>query len=249
MPDRPSSSGNTRNASGEGPGQRLFLAFNLPPRAAEHLESLAASWAADYRKGRGGSGKNGADYSAISVALVPRQNLHITLHFLGNVDAAMEAELRNGLRRIVTDFAPLSFDTGRVLCFPGPRDPRILALECLPGEGGKARELALSSARLLADLGIPVDRRPWRPHVTLARFRAENEAGRLLRNGKERSAADAAGREDRPGARNAFPKSVSFRAASLDLMLSLLSPAGARYEVVERFPFGGGKIPAQSDDP
>jgi 2'-5' RNA ligase len=173
-----------------------------------------------------------------SAVPVPVENLHITLHFLGNVEIETERGIRDALGAIVRSFPPLPFRTSRVVCLPGMREPRLLALECIPEDGQATLGLLRSCATLLEEYGLQAERNRWLPHVTLLRFRARNRGpGGKEGAGSSRSiplndAIDV--REAIEGIR----EDLRFSAGSLDLMLSELSPRGARYSVVERFPFG-----------
>ena len=94
-------------------------------------------------------------------ALVPPDRLHVTLHFLGAVPLDRLPALRGAL---VVPGAPctLAFDQAEVW----PRGLAVLAASAVPPA------LAALHGRLaqaLAQQGLPVEARPWRPHVTLAR--------------------------------------------------------------------------------
>lgn len=98
---------------------------------------------------------------------VPAQRLHMTLHFLGPVAAERVPEVREALATAAADFAPFELRFGEARLWPhglavlGPR----------PGDAG-LQPLAHWHARLaemLRQLQLPVEARPFRPHVTLAR--------------------------------------------------------------------------------
>ena len=92
----------------------------------------------------------------------PRANLHVTLAFLGAVSEAELARVRQisppPAERFVLSIDTLGFRKRARLLWaaPGTVPPALLALESwLWSE--------------LAELGISRERRPYRPHVTLAR--------------------------------------------------------------------------------
>ena len=72
------------------------------------------------------------------------------------------------------------------------------------------------------DLGFPAEGRPFRPHVTLARVRRplSRDAVRALRKAMENEAGE--------------PVPVTVR--SIDLMHSMLRPAGPSYNLVHASP-------------
>ena len=89
------------------------------------------------------------------------QHLHLTLHFLGGTEAARVAPLCAVLPRrlpaIELRFDALQ-DWGQGLqVLVAAQTPPVLA------------ELHAELAALLRDQGLPVETRPFRPHVTLAR--------------------------------------------------------------------------------
>ena len=130
--------------SGEPAQLRLFLAL-WPPREV-HAQLLAHaqqwSWPPQARR-------------------TPPERMHITVHFLGNVPSARLPELRTGLR-MDWPGEDLLLDAARV--WPGG----IAVLEASRVPPGLAALHAALADRLRA-LDLPVEARPWRPHVTLAR--------------------------------------------------------------------------------
>jgi 2'-5' RNA ligase len=89
------------------------------------------------------------------------ERLHVTLHFIGNVPAARLPELRSGLAvewpgdELVLDHPTVW--RGGIAVLEATRVPPALAA------------LQAKLAERLRLLQLPVESRPWRPHVTLAR--------------------------------------------------------------------------------
>src|SRR5690606_29007465 len=93
-------------------------------------------------------------------------DLHLTLAFLGGLTDLQREELANTLPALAPALPELSF-TG-VEIWPGPQRARVqVATFALPEA---LKELVQRLNPLLVDMGLPVDSRPFRPHVTLARF-------------------------------------------------------------------------------
>jgi len=96
-----------------------------------------------------------------TAAQVPPANWHLTLHFIGPVPAASLPGLPSALRVPVEPFslefgATAVWTGGLVVLLPLGPTPALLALhEAL--------------ARRLLGAGLPVEQRPFKPHVTLAR--------------------------------------------------------------------------------
>jgi 2'-5' RNA ligase len=95
-------------------------------------------------------------------ALAP-VDLHVTLCFLGAVAEPAIAQLRE--RAAGIDAAAFELSFARLELW---REARILAatVELVPGAGV---ELAAALAEAARAVGLKPERRPWRPHMTLAR--------------------------------------------------------------------------------
>ena len=89
------------------------------------------------------------------------ERLHVTLHFIGNVQAERMTELRRSLR-VESEGGELVLDR------PAVWRGGIAVLEATQVPAS-LRALHADLAQRLRDLGLPVEERPWRPHVTFAR--------------------------------------------------------------------------------
>jgi 2'-5' RNA ligase len=99
-------------------------------------------------------------------AVVPPEKLHLTLHFLGNVTAACVRDLQYVLKSVPTP--PFGLRLTRQETW----QHSIVALRP-ENSPTQLRALHARIGLALAGIGLPVDERPYRPHVTLAR-RAAN---------------------------------------------------------------------------
>lgn len=130
-------------AAGSADQQRLFLALWPPaavlPALLQHADCW--SWPPQVRRTR-------------------PERLHVTLHFLGNVPTARLPELSKLQSK--WDGCDLVLDRGTV--WPGG----IAVLEASDVPAPLARLHAALAGELRA-LELPVELRPYRPHVTLAR--------------------------------------------------------------------------------
>ena len=95
--------------------------------------------------------------------------LHLTLAFLGSIDAARVTDIERILSGILWTRAECRFKEPLFLPAHGKR--RVVALE-LEDPAGRLRRLqAEVSAGLAAEGLYEPEKRPWLPHVTVARFR------------------------------------------------------------------------------
>ena len=95
-------------------------------------------------------------------SLLP-QNLHVTLVFLGVVDAVTELLIARSILDIYPKSFELKFDQ---LSFWSK--PKVLCLTCsqMPIE---IELLAVALTSAVASYGLPIEARPYAPHITLAR--------------------------------------------------------------------------------
>lgn len=104
--------------------------------------------------------------AAPGVRPVHPADLHLTVAFLGDLDAATAGALTAHL----TGVAPpvLALDALHVESWPDARRPRVHVLRY--AESGPLMQLHDSVSAALRAVGLPVESRPYRPHVTLARL-------------------------------------------------------------------------------
>jgi 2'-5' RNA ligase len=94
-------------------------------------------------------------------ALVRPERLHVTLHFLGDVAVERVPEL---VRSVQVPFHPFGLELGHGEVWPN--GVAVLQPERIPAPLAHLQD-ALGDA--LARLALPVETRPYRPHITLAR--------------------------------------------------------------------------------
>ena len=147
---------------------------------------------------------------ARDVAWVACDNVHLTLKFLGGVDAARLTALSEALTAAVTGQPAFDLAVRGLGAFPSRTRARVLWAGV--ADGGPA--LASLAARVddaLEPLGFPREARAFSAHITLGRVREPRPNPRLA----QALTSDAAfGRQ---------------RVGRVCLMRSELSPRGARY--------------------
>jgi 2'-5' RNA ligase len=148
---------------------------------------------------------------------VAAESLHVTLAFLGSRPVGEVEPIGAAVAGAVSGLPAARLGVVGVKGVP-PRRPRLFALDLLdPGGAAAAVHAAVSEA--LANGGYyKPERRPFWPHVTVARVRGR--AG-----GRVESLASA-------------PPERSFTAREVALYRSHLSPRGSRYEALGRWRLG-----------
>lgn len=171
--------------------KRLFLGFTVGPELFASLSEQALSYIAPQTQ-----------------RLVPAENAHVTLHFLGEVEDQQIADIETQCQAIASTASPFTLEIKQLALFRRRQQPLMVALTTLPMP--LANLYAAVSAGL-SDLGLKVDTRPYRPHITLSRHA-----------------------QDLPSLSASL--SLSLPVYELVLYESVLNPAGARYQPLATFP-------------
>jgi 2'-5' RNA ligase len=129
---------------------RLFVALDLPPDVIRNLEGLLAALRPTAR-----------------IAWSPPANLHITTKFIGWWPDERLDEVKTALAGVPPQ-GPIALQIRGLGFFPNPRAPRVFwcGIEA-PG----LDRLAAETDRATATLGIESEKRPFSPHLTLARIK------------------------------------------------------------------------------
>src|SRR5919198_4976200 len=129
---------------------RLFCALRLPAETVEQL----SRWQAEAFRDR-------AD-----VRLVGREQLHVTLAFLGHRPAGELEAIAAELAAAARSARPATLTVTRY------RETRSVGMLVCDDEGGRATRLANDLHGRLERLGVyERERREWLPHLTVIRFR------------------------------------------------------------------------------
>lgn len=115
---------------------------------------------------------------------VPPESLHLTLKFLGYVDAPMVDQILTAIEPIRTSQPPFTLEVKGVGVFPHLRRPRILWVGC-SGDMPALLTLVSRIEGALEPLGFPPEDKPYFPHLTLARINHNNTqvGGALTQSG------------------------------------------------------------------
>ncbi len=145
---------------------------------------------------------------------------HLTLHFFAALSPHNAEGVRQAARGATAGQAPFTLTLRGLGAFPDPRRPRVLWLGVEEG----VQECATLHERLAVALrsrGLPIEERPFRPHLTLARFREPLPGG----------IGDELRRE--PG-----HEVARFPVDRVTLFRSVLTPRGAEHTVLDEFRLG-----------
>jgi 2'-5' RNA ligase len=167
---------------------RLFCALTIPGDAVDRL----VVWQ--------------SELAAAGIRAVRRENLHVTLAFLGGRPAGDVDAVGAELAEAAGAAGPIAL---RARAY---RETRSVGMVVFDDEQGAAATLAADLHVRLSRLGVyQPERRPWLPHVTVVRFR------------------------ERPGLRPGIPDLGAVSPSDAAVYHSVLRPSGARYVVVHSF--------------
>jgi 2'-5' RNA ligase len=180
---------------------RAFVAIDLPAEIQAALASQQAAFRA----------------ASADARWTRPEGTHLTLKFLGEINDQQVSQVREALSALPS-FPPFVVEVKGFGFFPDAHRPSVFwaGVEAPPELGELARRVEDSLERL----GFARERRPFNPHLTLARFKVPR-AQPGLRILAERQASTSLGR---------------FEVSEFFLFESKLSPHGAEYRKVARFP-------------
>ena len=159
--------------------------------------------------------KAALDDSRSAIKWVRPDHMHLTLVFLGEVPEARAPAIVEAIGQPVAQ-PPFDLEFGGIGVFPPRGAPNVLWVGAAAGEAGSI-QLQRELADRVQRLGIALERRPFHPHLTLARWKTSR--------GADRARALAAGR-DRPIA--------TVHVDHATLYQSRLSPTGPTYTPLAR---------------
>ena len=108
--------------------------------------------------------------SSVPVKWVDPGNIHLTLKFLGDIDPEQVGPITSAIEDAVKGITPFNIEAGGLGVFPNIKHIQIIWVG-LAGELVKLEQLQKRIEEMLATLGFPSEKRPFTPHLTLARVR------------------------------------------------------------------------------
>jgi len=183
------------------PTIRTFIALELPPAVISLLEKV----------------QEDLKSMGLRANWVRPENIHLTLKFLGNINPGDIDNIGKAMRDAVDNYAAIDLVIRGVGVFPGIRRPRVIWV----GLGGQI-QLLFAMQRMLEDnlaaLGFEKEKRPFKGHLTLGRFKQTVEPNAIRQIMQE----------------YANLASEEFTASRIVLFKSDLKPTGAVYSQLQQ---------------
>ena len=186
---------------------RLFIALPISEEIRKGCEALQAI------------GKT----KTTSVKWIDPQQIHLTLVFLGWTDSSLRARIEEVIQEVSERSSPFSINVNGLGVFPPLRSPKVVWAG-IPEET-PLMKLQQDLTDRIGSLGIPLEKRPYRPHLTLGRVRegfASDPFTRWITQEKEVQIGQCT-------------------VSQVVLMESQLRPAGSVYESLFASPFKNRK--------
>ncbi len=192
------------------PTHRLFIALKLPEAAIEEIGTFINTMPTM-------AGQN--------VRWTPRENVHLTLLFLGDTPVSMIDKIGERIMAAAANTSPFTLRLGDPGAFPSFHSPKILWV----GLAGEVRKLVQLQGRIegeMRSIGFEPEHRPFRPHITV---------GRTVRDLTRQYAGDVGfswRRSELPDVR------AEIRVTEVELLKSTLRTDGSVYGSVRTVPLG-----------
>ena len=133
---------------------RSFLAFELPIEMKTPLARAAQEMGCHH----------------LDVRWVKAENIHLTLVFLGNVRIDALQSIGESVGSVCREYAPFSMKVDGIGMFGTLRQPRVIWAG-ISGDVDRMSDFRNDLQTKLLGFGIKEEKRPFRPHLTLGRFR------------------------------------------------------------------------------
>lgn len=185
---------------------RSFVAIALPPALIDEVSATV-----DELKRLG-----------IHASFSKPGSVHLTLKFLGDVEETDITSIAAALAQIASEQHPFDLEAQGIGVFPNRHSPRVVWMG-ISTAGAQLRNLQQAVERSLEPVGFPLERRPFSPHLTLARVKSRANLDWL-----SRFVAD-----------NEKASFGSFSIDAFHLYQSILRPEGAEYRRLCSFPLEG----------
>lgn len=180
---------------------RLFWAINLPVSLKTKILQI----------------QNRLKMTDVDAKWIDARNLHITVKFLGDTDAALVDRISFTAEERLKKYQSFDLELSGLGFFPGVINPRVLWIG-LQGKVGLLREVVEIVENLMSEYGYSREKRKFSPHLTLARLKSSKNMDKLLKTIEY---------ED-----TLVKELLVFKVLTVNLMMSDLTPSGPIYSSI-----------------
>lgn len=181
---------------------RTFIAIELSAEVKDFLQKLQES----------------LKTSNADVKWVKKENIHLTLKFLGERDKKKIDEIIKIIGNLCDNLGVFELEISSVGVFPKKEYPRVIWVGLTKGDK-EVMQIARDLENEISKIGIPKESRPFSSHITLGRVRSGKNKNQLI--------------EQLNYLEENFPaQKPEYRVERITLFKSTLTPAGPIYEIL-----------------
>jgi len=188
---------------------RTFIAIELPTKTIQAVEALQEQLI--------------AQVIPQTVRWTVMQNVHLTLHFLGNVPDKKINKISQSIYYSIKNSPPFTLNLAGLGCFPNFNKPRIVWVDIR----GDVQQLQTIQKELGQQLKRNIDFTPearrYTPHLTIGRIKKDIPASRISRLGEQLQQIKV-------------PTIAPLPVTNISVMESQLTPNGPVYTQVAQVP-------------
>jgi 2'-5' RNA ligase len=144
---------------------RSFLAIELPATVQAKIGKI----------------EEAAKATSADVRWVSPGKIHLTLKFFGNIEESKIDSIAAAIQGPIGAAKPFHLSVRGTGAFPNLRNPRVIWIGLVDGEGGLAA-LQKEVESSLEKIGFEPEDRPFRPHLTLGRVKSNRGKEDLIRS-------------------------------------------------------------------
>jgi len=142
---------------------RSFLAFELPGPIKNKMSEVSRD----------------IKHFPLDARWVKVDNIHLTVVFLGQIEESNIPQMRESVASVCREYGPFHVSLKNVGIFGSRRNPRVLWMG-LDGHIERMSRFRNTLQKVLAPFGVTQERRTFKPHLTLGRFRKGSRSGAQL---------------------------------------------------------------------
>lgn len=181
---------------------RTFIAIRLPEETKDFLGKLQ-----DILK-----------ISDADVKWVKKENIHLTLKFLGEIEKKKIDEIIKIIDNLSNSISVFQLEVSEIGAFPKKEYPRVIWAGLVSGDK-EMRQIAKELDNAICKIGLPKESRSFSSHITLGRVRSSLNKKQLI--------------EQLNYLEGNFPKpKPKCKVDKITLLKSTLTPSGPIYEVL-----------------
>jgi len=142
---------------------RTFIAVEIPEKVISSIARV----------------QEGIKNYGFKIRWVRPESIHLTLKFLGNIEAADTENIGRAAFEASKEYTPLSLQAKGIGVFPGIKRPRVVWVG-ITGQLETLVRLQKTLDKNLEAIGFPKEKRPFKGHLTLGRIKKKIDTNTFI---------------------------------------------------------------------